>query len=102
MLMWYSKDKETEPFAEVKDHPNLFDRRAEKGADGVNAAENGPAPRSRVQDLGAKPVGGQGRLILARIVNGLSPGVKMEECECGILVGNHFANKWWIRFATRT
>lgn len=33
ILMWYSKDQEPEPFAEEKNHPNLFDRRAEKGAD---------------------------------------------------------------------
>jgi hypothetical protein len=33
ILMWYSKDNEPPPFAEETDHPNLFERRSERGAD---------------------------------------------------------------------
>jgi hypothetical protein len=33
ILMWYTKDEEPPPFAEEADRPNLFDRRAERGAD---------------------------------------------------------------------
>lgn len=33
ILMWYSKDQEPEPFVEEQRHPNLFDRRAERGPD---------------------------------------------------------------------
>jgi len=31
--MWYSKDQEPPPFAEETDHPSLFERRSERGAD---------------------------------------------------------------------
>lgn len=33
ILMWYSKDQEPPPFPEEQGHPNLFERRAERGAD---------------------------------------------------------------------
>ena len=33
ILMWYSKDEEPQPFLEEQSHPNLFERRAERGAD---------------------------------------------------------------------
>lgn len=33
ILMWYSKDQEPQPFAEEADHPNLFERHSERGAD---------------------------------------------------------------------
>jgi hypothetical protein len=33
ILMWYSKDQEPPPFPEEASHPNLFERRAERGAD---------------------------------------------------------------------
>jgi hypothetical protein len=33
ILMWYSKDQEPQPFPEEQTNPNLFERRAEKGAD---------------------------------------------------------------------
>jgi hypothetical protein len=33
ILMWYTKDQEPPPFAEESSHPNLFERRLEKGAD---------------------------------------------------------------------
>jgi hypothetical protein len=33
ILMWYSKDNEPPPFAEEAKHPNLFERRSERGAD---------------------------------------------------------------------
>jgi hypothetical protein len=33
VLMWYTKDNEPPPFAEEKDHPKLFERRSERGAD---------------------------------------------------------------------
>jgi len=33
VLMWYSKDQELPPFLEEADHPDLFERRAERGAD---------------------------------------------------------------------
>ncbi|MDD5322315.1 MAG: hypothetical protein PHD43_17220 [Methylococcales bacterium] len=33
ILMWYTKDKEPPPFPEESNHPKLFDRRSERGAD---------------------------------------------------------------------
>ncbi|MBV8103687.1 MAG: hypothetical protein JO223_03505 [Hyphomicrobiales bacterium] len=33
ILMWYSADNQPPPFLEENDHPNLFERRQEKGAD---------------------------------------------------------------------
>src|SRR5713226_4542252 len=33
ILMWYTKDQEPPPFAEESSHPNLFERRSERGAD---------------------------------------------------------------------
>jgi hypothetical protein len=33
ILMWYSRDQAPPPFAEEADHPKLFERRQEKGAD---------------------------------------------------------------------
>lgn len=33
ILMWYSKDQEPPPFPEEQSNPNLFERRAERGAD---------------------------------------------------------------------
>jgi fluoride ion exporter CrcB/FEX len=33
VLMWYSKDQEPPPFPEEQTHPNLFERRVEKGAE---------------------------------------------------------------------
>jgi hypothetical protein len=33
ILMWYSKDNEPPPFVEETNHPNLFERRSERGAD---------------------------------------------------------------------
>src|SRR6185436_10309326 len=33
ILMWYTKDNEPPPFPEETNHPKLFERRAERGAD---------------------------------------------------------------------
>jgi hypothetical protein len=33
ILKWYTSDNEPPPFAEETTHPNLFERRAERGAD---------------------------------------------------------------------
>src|SRR5262249_15713871 len=33
ILMWYTKDQEPPPFPEESSHPNLFERRFERGAD---------------------------------------------------------------------
>jgi hypothetical protein len=33
VLMWYSKDQEPQPFSEEQSHPNLFERRVERGTD---------------------------------------------------------------------